>query len=57
MNKKTIEDVRDIVEMEGLAYAISDYLSHNNIEDETLASLWKEAEVSINKVAEYIGVL
>ena len=43
MRKYSIKEVAEIVENEGLGYAITSYLSHEAIEDDKLAGLWKQA--------------
>ena len=47
MNKKTVEDVGNIVGTEGLGYAVEDYLNANNIENEELSELWKNAQIAM----------
>ena len=39
----SVTEVREIVDDEGLGYAITDYLSSDSIEDEELSRLWQEA--------------
>lgn len=38
--KYTLEEVADIVQIEGLGYAIQHYMSGESIEDPELAQLW-----------------
>jgi hypothetical protein len=52
--KKTILEVGEIVGTEGLGYAIEDYLSPNNIEDDELSRLWREANNSLFAVKTYL---
>jgi len=47
---KTIEQVGEIVGVEGLEYAIMDYLNPSKIEDSELRRLWDEARIAIEKV-------
>ena len=54
MAKKTTKQVGEIVATEGLGYAISDYLSWENIEDRALARRWKIAEIALNKIDKYL---
>ncbi|ATF13531.1 hypothetical protein A616_16575 [Brevibacillus brevis X23] len=42
MKKYSIKQVAEIVDSEGLGYAIQSYLNHENVEDEELAAMWKE---------------
>lgn len=51
---KSIQEVGMIIQIEGLEYSITDYLSPHQIEDETLRRLWTEARESINKVDQYL---
>jgi hypothetical protein len=55
MQKKT-EEVIEIIESEGLDYAITDYLSPESIEDKTLAKMWKDAEIALKTIKEYLGI-
>ena len=50
MSKKSLQDVADIVDNEGLGYAVQDYMSADSIEDEELAKLWDEAGIILNKI-------
>lgn len=56
--KKTKQEVADIIEMEGLGYAITDYLDADNIEDEELSILWGRADAAMKlimrKLEEYL---
>ena len=54
MEKHTIEEVRDIIETEGLGYAVQDYMSAESIADETLAHYWKKASEYLNKITDYV---
>lgn len=51
---KSIQEVGMIIQIEGLEYSITDYLSPHQIEDEVLRKLWAEARESINKVDLYL---
>jgi len=42
MNKYTHDQIRDMIEIEGFGYTFEDYLSADNIEDDSLADLVKE---------------
>jgi len=52
---KSIQEVAMIVQTEGLEYAITEYLSADNIEDVVLKDLWKKAKESIRNVDKYLG--
>lgn len=49
-SKYTIADVADIVESEGLGYAVMDYMSAEKIEDEDLARLWRIAKEALDGI-------
>jgi hypothetical protein len=48
--KYTIERVAQIVEIEGLEYAILDYMNGDKIADENLAQMWDEAGDLLGKI-------
>ncbi len=50
MSKYSIEEVAKIVENEGLGYAITSYMSHDVIEDDKLAGLWKQASDVLTQI-------
>lgn len=50
MSKVTKEELAQIVDSEGLGYAVQHYLSADKIEDEELSRLWKEAGELLNKI-------
>ena len=52
--KYTIEQVRDIVESEGLGYAVEDYLDSRNIADPKLRDAWNRAETALRQIREMI---
>lgn len=54
MKKKTIEEVGVIVGTEGLGYALQDYLNSQNIENEELSILWRQAQEAMNKVENFL---
>ena len=54
-DKYTVEQVADIVEMEGLGYAIEGYLGAENIEDLELAARWHTAQEAMKRIREIIG--
>jgi len=51
---KSIQEVGIIIQIEGLEYSITDYLSPHQIEDETLRKLWTEAREAIDKIDRYL---
>jgi len=51
--KMTNDDIKDIIENEGLGYAIESYLSWQHIEDKELAKQWKIAGDAMNKIKKY----
>ena len=53
-DKKTVEEVGVIVGIEGLGYAVQDYLSHDSIEDSELAHLWKDASEKLDEIENYL---
>ena len=56
MSKKyTTEETAEIVEMEGLCYAILGYLYPKNIEDLYLAKLWEEATSVLAEIQEVLS--
>lgn len=50
MSKYCLQEVADIVDNEGIGYAITAYMSHKAIEDEELASLWEQADEVLSKI-------
>jgi hypothetical protein len=50
VKKYSNQDVADIVQSEGLGYAIESYLSHNQIEDEGLAKLWQDCRAIMSEI-------
>ena len=44
------DEVADIIENEGLGYAIESYLGYKDIDDPKLAKAWKQAEDAISKI-------
>ena len=53
-NRLSIREVADIVEEEGLGYAIMDYLSVARIADEKLTAMWYDAGVLLAAIDKYI---
>jgi hypothetical protein len=51
MNRKySLIQVKSIVEQEGIGYAVQSYMGHENIEDEKLAFLWKQAKEALDGI-------
>ena len=50
VEKHTIEEIRDIVDSEGLGYAVTSYMASTEIKDEELASLWRTASDALEKI-------
>lgn len=50
MNKYSTEIVTEMVEREGLGYAIQHYLSGDSIEDPELAKMWDEAKTLLDRI-------
>ena len=53
-DKMDNEEVANVVENEGLAYAIQDYMDHKRIADKKLAKLWKEAREKLDAISEIL---
>jgi len=50
-----IREVADIVDSEGLGYAIVDYMNGDEIEDQELRDLWKQASPILARIQEIIS--
>jgi hypothetical protein len=51
MNRKySLTQVKSIVEQEGIGYAVQSYMGYENIEDERLAFLWKQAKEALDGI-------
>lgn len=50
--KYDLIEVADIVENEGLGYAVVDYMSGDSIADPELAALWDQAAGLLNRIKE-----
>lgn len=51
----TDQDVADIVNNEGLGYAVQHYMGHENIKNPELASWWQKAKTSLDAIEEILG--
>ena len=54
MTKYTLQDVVDIINHEGLDYAIESYINFDYIEDEKLRQLFIEADKALRAIEGYI---
>lgn len=48
------KDLRNIIEDEGLDYAVRFYLSEECIEDEDTQKLWRQARIALEKLAAHL---
>lgn len=51
------EEVAEIVEQEGLGYAILSYIDGNEIKDGDLSTLWKRAEAVLREIEEILYLI
>lgn len=56
MSKKDNQLIKDIIEEEGLGYAIQHYISSKSIKDPKLAKLWIAAEEAMSKIIDYLKI-
>jgi hypothetical protein len=58
MSKKRLSNrkVADIVECEGLGYAITDYMNSDDFEDKHLAELWDQAQTVLKEIEDILEV-
>lgn len=54
MNQFSILEIKQIVESEGLGYAVQDYLSSESILDPKLKQLWDAAQHALNAIEQYL---
>lgn len=52
----TIEQVKEIVESEGLGYTVLEYMSSESIEDEILAEKWEKAARALQNVSDFLDL-
>lgn len=52
--KATVEDLKIIINTEGIGYAIQYYISAKEIEDKELARLWKRAKKLLDLIEQRI---
>lgn len=51
MRKYSNADIADIIEDEGLGYAITDYVYVERIEDPTMRALWEHAHSTLGTIS------
>ena len=51
VRKKSLQEVADIVEIEGLGYAVQSYLSADSIKDPEVSRLWHQAKTALDAIA------
>ena len=56
MSDRKLNDVEvvDVIEQEGVWYAVRDYLSEEDIENPKTAELWKVARLALNVLSQYL---
>jgi hypothetical protein len=54
LDKWTNEQIASKVESEGLGYMIEAYLSHDSIEDDDLAMMWKDAAELLSEIQNHL---
>jgi len=52
--KLSKKQVREIVEYEGLGYAIQSYLGAGKIENKQLSKLWSQAKIIMDEISEIL---
>jgi hypothetical protein len=57
MTKHTNEEIYNIIDKEGLGYAVTSYLNSDNIEDEKLVELWKIAQRALLDIENYLSLV
>lgn len=50
------DDLRNIIDNEGLGYAVQWYLSADRIEDKDTADLWREAKKALDNLSLHLGL-
>jgi len=53
--KLTVREIRDVIESEGIGYAIKEYLHSSEISDDKLAKMWKKCADLLNQIEEYVN--
>lgn len=57
MEKVTLEEVAQIIDSEGIGYAITGYLTYDKIADPRLAELWLQAQQVLAEIEEMLPEL
>lgn len=52
----TNEEIADVVESEGLGYAVQYYLNPELIEDDELKQKWQDAKDALDALTEYLNL-
>jgi hypothetical protein len=55
MKKMSIEQVKDVIEAEGLGYGCQHYMGADEISDPRLARMWLKAGELLNQIEEYVN--
>jgi hypothetical protein len=53
-DKNSIQDVANIINIEGLGYAVQLHTSPESIENKTLADLWQKASDALNAIDRFL---
>lgn len=56
MSKLNNQEVINIIESEGIGYAVTEYLSSTSIDDKELAQMWKEVSTLLKSILEYLEI-
>ena len=48
------DEVAEIIENEGLGYAVTEYMSSEHIEDPELATLWRIARAALQDIEDFL---
>lgn len=51
----SVEEVRYLIEEEGLGYAIESHTGAESIENPTLAEMWRKANEMLRAIREYVA--
>lgn len=55
MSKRTIQEISQIVDSEGLGYSIQYYLDYSQIEDPLLSDKWKQAKELLREIEDILS--
>lgn len=56
MEKYTLEEVRDIINSEGLGYAIQSFTTGDKMPTQKLKYLWNTAAKCMNEIEKIVGI-